>query len=130
MKKPHIIPNLKNYVQKRAMAKVLALIFNQTIYEKILILTGTLGAFDVIENMLLYPEFTKMSDYTQWPGTNIKSSIKYIDINCTQVKFFILNWFSSSYVFNTLCISFKSLGINVSYLEKKNIPERSEFKCS
>lgn len=78
-------------MQKCAIAKVLALIFNQTIDEKILMLTSTLGAFDFIENMLLYPEFTKMSDYTQWPGTNIKSSIKYTDINCTQAKFFILN---------------------------------------
>lgn len=43
------------------MAKVLALIFNQTIYEKILMLTGTLGAFDFFENMLLHPKFTKMN---------------------------------------------------------------------
>lgn len=48
--------------------------------------------------MLLHPEFTKMSEDTQWPGTNIKLSIKHIDVNCTRGKFLILNWFSSSYV--------------------------------
>lgn len=47
--------------KKCAMAKVLALIFNQTIYEKILMLTGTLRAFDFFENMLLHPKFTKMN---------------------------------------------------------------------
>lgn len=89
-------------------------------------LTSTLGAFDFVENMLLQPEFTKMSEDTQWPGTNIKLSIKYIDVNCTQGKSLILNWFSSSYVFSTLCIPFKSLESNVSYLQKKIYC--SEFK--
>lgn len=54
-------------------------------------LAGTLGAFDFIENMLLYPKFTKMSDHPQWPSTNIKSPIKCIDVNCTQAKSLILN---------------------------------------
>lgn len=89
-----MISIFKNYVQKRAMAKVLALIFNQVMYDKILMLTGALGAFYFIENMLLYPDFTKTSDYTQWPGTNIKSSIKCIDASSTQENFLILNWFS------------------------------------
>lgn len=125
--------------KKCAMAKVLALIFNQTKYEKILMLTGTLrafdffenmllhpkftkmnfGAFDFFENMLLYPEFTNMSNHTQWPSTNIKASIKCINVNCTHAKFLILNCSSSSYVFNSLCISFKSLETNASYLKKK-----------
>ena len=91
-------------------------------------LTGTLGAFDFTENMLLYPQSTKMSEDTQWPGTNIKLSIKYIDVNCTQGKFLILNWFPSSYVLSTLCILFKSLVTNVSHLQKNNILYCSEFK--
>lgn len=134
--KNHVIPNFKNYVQKCAMAKVFAFIFNQTIYKKTLMLRGTSGAFDFIENMLLYPKFTKRSDYAQWPRTNIKLSIKCIDVNCTQGKFLILNWFSSAYVFSTLCISFKSLETNVSYLEKKifhsvqnsNAPKKVDYQ--
>lgn len=94
---------------KMCNGKIFALIFNQTILEQILMLTGTLGAFHFIENMLLYPEFTKMSEDTQWLSTNIKPSIKYIDVNCTQGKCLILNCFSSSYVFSPLCVPFKSL---------------------
>lgn len=67
-----------------------------------------------------------MSEETQWPGTNIKLSIKYIDVNCTQGRSLILNCFFSSYVFSTLCIPFQSLESNVSYLQKKIYC--SEFK--
>lgn len=52
-----MISNLKNYVQKRAMSKALALTFNQAMYDKILMLT--LGAFDFIEKMVLYSQVHK-----------------------------------------------------------------------
>lgn len=46
-------------------------------------LTGTLGAFDVIANVLLCPRFTKMSEDLQWQSSNIKLPIKYRYVHCT-----------------------------------------------
>lgn len=69
-----------------------------------------MGAFDFIENMLLHSEFTKMSEDTQWPSTNIKPSIKSIDVNCTQGKFLTLNWFSNKYGWSSLSWSLHNQG--------------------
>lgn len=124
----------KNYVQKCAIAKVFALIFNLTIYEKILMPTGTLHLI-LLKICYYIPGSQKGLTMLNGPRLTL-SSIKCINVNCAQGKFLILNWFSSSYVFSTLCISFKSLEKNVSYLEKKilhsvqnsNAPEKAEFK--